>query len=98
MSCLSIYNINEFVLRLATSTDVERAFSRGGLTVSKLRHSLLDKSVRSATVLGTWCEKEGLVPVDDIISVFKEKKSRTGTKKRKVAELSSSADVITVDE
>ncbi|KAF5317564.1 hypothetical protein D9619_013219 [Psilocybe cf. subviscida] len=78
----------------ATSTDVERAFSRGGLTVSKLRHSLSDKSVRSATVLGTWCEKEGLVPVSDIINIFGEKRNRM--KKRKAGDAVD--DVITVDD
>ena len=36
----------------ATSTDVERAFSQGGLTVSKLRHSLSDKSTLCFSVLG----------------------------------------------
>ena len=39
----------------ATSTDVDdRAFSHGGLTVSKVHHFLSDKSTRAATVLGVW--------------------------------------------
>ena len=37
---------------VATSTDVERAFSKGGLTVSKMRHSLYrDESTQAACVL-----------------------------------------------
>lgn len=91
-----IYNtlsmiMTDTTLFVATSTDVERAFSRGGLTVSKLRHSLSDKSVRSATVLGAWCEKKGLVPISDITEVFRNKKRRT--KKKQV-----DSDVITVED
>jgi hypothetical protein len=65
---------------LATSTDVERAFSRGGLTVSKMRHSLSDESTRAATVLGSWCTFTDLVPFGEIASKFKEKSSRSGSK------------------
>ncbi|KIM76689.1 hypothetical protein PILCRDRAFT_77534, partial [Piloderma croceum F 1598] len=35
-----------------TSTDVECAFLRGGLTISKMRHLLSDKSMQAASVLG----------------------------------------------
>ena len=38
----------------ATSTDAECAFSRGGLTVSRLRHSLGDASIRVSALLGSW--------------------------------------------
>ena len=61
---------------LATSTDVERAFSRGGLTVSKMRHSLSDESTRAASVLGSWCDLPGAVPRDEIIAVFRDKGKR----------------------
>ena len=44
------------MLLTATSTDVERAFSHGGLTVSKMRHSLSDESMQAASVLGAWCD------------------------------------------
>lgn len=79
---------NGFVYRLfamfdnlvATSTDVERAFSRGGLTVSKMRHSLSDESTRAATVLGSWCTFTDLVPFGEIASKFKAKSSRSGSK------------------
>jgi hypothetical protein len=63
-------------LYLATSTDVERAFSCGGLTVSKMCHSLSDKSMRAASVLGAWCDLPGAVPRDEIIAVFCEKGKR----------------------
>ncbi|KAI0061452.1 hypothetical protein BV25DRAFT_1771677, partial [Artomyces pyxidatus] len=46
---------------LASSTDVERAFSRGSLNVSRLRHSLSDESTRAATVLQSWMSIPGLV-------------------------------------
>ena len=52
----------QYPLYTATSTDTERAFSRGGLTVSKMRHSLSDQSTRTATVLGAWCDLPGAVP------------------------------------
>ena len=63
-------------LYLATSTDVERAFSHGGLTVSKMRHSLSDESTRAASVLGAWCDLPGAVPRNEIITVFREKGKR----------------------
>jgi hypothetical protein len=57
----------------ATSTDVEHAFSRGGLTVLKMRHSLSDESTCAASVLGAWCDLPGAVPQDEIMAIFKEK-------------------------
>ena len=63
-------------LYAATSTDVERAFSRGGLTVSKMQHSLSDESTRAASVLGAWCDLPGAIPRDEIITVFRDKNKR----------------------
>jgi len=60
----------------ATSTDVERAFSCGGLTVSKMRHKLSDESTCAASVLGAWCDLPGAVPQDEIIATFKDKSKR----------------------
>jgi hypothetical protein len=60
----------------ASSTDVERAFSRGGLTVSKMRHSLSDQSVRAATVLGSWSESPELIPSTQLTAAFNEKSKR----------------------
>jgi hypothetical protein len=50
----------------ATSTDVEWAFLHGGLTVSKMCHSLLDESTRAATVLSSWCDFPSTIPVMSI--------------------------------
>ncbi|KAI0363102.1 hypothetical protein BV20DRAFT_910630, partial [Pilatotrama ljubarskyi] len=54
-----------------TSTDAERAFSSGHLTVSRLRHSLSDESVRTGTVLGSWCEFPELVPEEEVVALLK---------------------------
>jgi hypothetical protein len=64
------------MLLTATSTDVECAFSRGGLTVSKMCHSLSDESTRAASVLGAWCDLPGAVPRDEVMAVFKDKDKR----------------------
>lgn len=57
---------------IATSTDAERAFSRGHLTVSRLRHSLSEESVRASTVLGSWANIPGLVPEAEIVELLKQ--------------------------
>lgn len=82
-------------LFVATSTDVERAFSRGGLTVSKLRHSLSDESTRCSSVLGAWTEVPDLVPFDTLVAHFDGKKSRSNKKRRIEAE---PTEVIDADE
>ena len=74
-------------LTLATSTDLERAFSRGGLTVSKMHHSLSDESTRAATVLSSWCDFTPAIPRDDIIVTFRDKNKRPkGGKDKETAE------------
>ena len=60
----------------ATSTEVECAFSQGGLTVSKHRHNLSDESTRAATVLGSWANIEGLIPEANIVKMFMDKSKR----------------------
>ncbi|KAI0718452.1 hypothetical protein C8T65DRAFT_570740, partial [Cerioporus squamosus] len=55
----------------ATSTDAERAFSRGRLNVSRLRHSLADASVRATTVLGSWARLPGLISEADLANHIK---------------------------
>jgi hypothetical protein len=72
------------------STDVERAFSRGGLTVSRMRHSLSDESVRAATVLGSWCSIPDAIPRDKIVSVFRDK-AKHPKGKEPVASVSTSS-------
>src|SRR6266702_3553087 len=56
---------------IATLTDVKCAFSYGGLTVSKIRHSLSDKLTHGATVLGSWCGcQHNVVPQEEIMTLF----------------------------
>ncbi|KAJ3511644.1 hypothetical protein NMY22_g15587 [Coprinellus aureogranulatus] len=76
----------------ATSTDVERAFSKGGLTVSKLRHLLSDALTRAQSVLGEWTKVPGLVPFEKIVKVFKDKLKRSKRPREEDA-----GDVIDVD-
>ncbi|KAJ3532885.1 hypothetical protein NM688_g7357 [Phlebia brevispora] len=66
----------DFLSAPAASVDVERAFSRGGLTVSKRRHGLSDKSVRAATILGSWVSVEGLIPEEELLERFRNKSKR----------------------
>ena len=67
----------DFLSAPAASTNVERAFSRGGLTVSKHRHNLSEKSVRSATILGSWAQVGGIIPEEEVLEHFKSKNRRT---------------------
>ena len=84
----STYSIIHFITRYtATSTDVECAFSRSGLTVSKMRHSLSDESTRAASVLGAWSDLAGAVPREEIMEIFKDKGRRP--KQNNVSFLSS---------
>jgi len=82
-SCSLSFRVIFIIIFTATSTDVERAFSRGRLTVSRMRHSLSDESTRAATVLSSWMSVPRLVPELDIIQVFRDKASRTGKSKGK---------------
>jgi hypothetical protein len=47
--------------------------SQGGLTVSKMQHSLTDKSVRATTVLSSWAAMPGTIPCSKIIAAFNAK-------------------------
>jgi len=62
----------------ASSTDIERAFRKGRLTVSLLRHSLSDESTRAGTVLGSWAAIPGLVPNQEILNNIQNKQFRWG--------------------
>jgi len=75
----------------ATSTDAEQAFSQGGLTVSRMRHSLSDNSVQAATVVGSWATFPGLIPHNEIAAIFNEKSKRL---KGKCAETTSDAILV----
>nr|VWO98345.1 PPM-type phosphatase domain-containing protein [Ganoderma boninense] len=61
----------DFLSIPATSTDIERVFSRGRLTVSCLRYALGDKSVRVSTLLGSWARIPDLVCEQDIVALIK---------------------------
>lgn len=52
--------------------DAERAFSRGRLTISHLRHSLADESVHTNTVLGSWARIADLLPEADLVEVIRQ--------------------------
>lgn len=41
--------------------------------MSKMCHSLSDKSTRAVSVLGAWCNLLSAVPCDDVLVVFKNK-------------------------
>ena len=58
---------------LASSCDVEHGFSRGGLTVTKLWHTLSDDSTQASTIPHAWSQIPGLIPEADIIEIFKNK-------------------------
>jgi hypothetical protein len=60
----------------ASSCDVERGFSHGGLTVTKLRRTLSDDSTQVSTILHAWSEIPGLIPETNIIEVSKDKGRR----------------------
>jgi hypothetical protein len=60
----------------ASSCDVERGFSHGGLIVTKLRHTLSDDSTQASTILHAWSEIPSLIPEADIIKAFKDKGCR----------------------
>ena len=81
---------------LATSTDVERAFSYRGLTISKLWHLLSDNSACAATILESWSKLEDVIPKEAIIESFKNK-SKCPKKKQKTTkatELESDGSIV----
>lgn len=84
----------DFLSTPAASTDVERAFSRGGLTVSKRRHSLNDESTRAATVLSSWATVDGVIPEREILELLREKNKRSkGSKGKEKAVINVDSDV-----
>ncbi len=56
---------------VAASTDAERAFSRGHLTVLRLRHSLGEDSVRAGTVVGSWAHIPDLLDEESLAKSMK---------------------------
>ncbi|KAF8224544.1 hypothetical protein L208DRAFT_1057755, partial [Tricholoma matsutake] len=67
LACMSL----DFLSTPATLTDVKQAFSHGGLTVSKMQHSLSDESTCASTLLGSWVPSfPDLIPCNDIVTLF----------------------------
>jgi hypothetical protein len=62
---------------------VEHSFSKGGLTVSRFRHSLSDDSTCASSVVGMWAKLPNAIPHDTIVDSFKEKSSCSAAKKAK---------------
>lgn len=77
------------MLFLASSSEMERGFSRGGLMVSPRRQNLRGASVRASTVLSSWHEIPGLIPERGLVKLFNDKSSR------KV--INTDSDIITID-
>lgn len=69
----------------AASTDVECAFSYGGLAVSKCCYALSDESTHCSTILGSWAWVPSLIPEGAIIAAMKQRNKCT--KKTQVANL-----------
>lgn len=86
--------VTDLIMSSASSCDVERAFSRGGLNVTKLQHALSEDLTHAATVLHAWSEFPELIPSTKIIQIFQDKAKRLGTQKRKgLASQDSAMDV-----
>jgi len=64
------YMAIDYLSAPAASADVERAFSRGALTVTHRRHSLSDSSMRNSIMLGSWLRDTNLVPRTELIEFF----------------------------
>jgi hypothetical protein len=60
----------------ASSVEVERAFSRGALTVTHRRHALSDQSARNSIVLGAWLKDTNFIPKDELVEFFQKKTQR----------------------
>ncbi|SJL16081.1 uncharacterized protein ARMOST_19597 [Armillaria ostoyae] len=92
----------DFLSAPATSTDVERLFSHGGLNMMKHRHNLSAESTIDQTVLNSWTKCPGLLPEDEITQFFNDKSKRpnnSGARAKAVDGPSSSTarEVIQVD-
>lgn len=72
---------------LATSVDVERAFSHGGGMVTKRRHALSAETIRANALVAAW-HREDLIPDAAVIEKLGTRNSRKKMNK---------VDVIQVD-
>lgn len=55
-----------YLLRKATSVDVERAFSKGGVLLTNRRNRLVGQTIRSLLCLGDWISA-GIIKDKDIV-------------------------------
>lgn len=80
--------VRHSLVTTAASTDLEIGFSRGGLTVSKLRHSLSDQSVRAATIVGSWLRLgiPGVLDEAELLEGLRDKPKRSNKGKGKAIE------------
>lgn len=76
----------------ATSTDVERLFSHGGLQVAKRRHNLAFETLRCLMVLRSWFTT-GLVPVEKVLEYFRGLRSRRKGKDKAIEEDDGDSDI-----
>ena len=76
---------------IATSTDAEHAFSSGRLTVSRLRHSLSDASIRAGTLLASWSRIPDIVDEDDAAKLL-ESKNKAKASAREVISIDDTDD------
>ena len=44
--------------------------------MSKMCHNLSDKSVRAATVVGSWAGQPGIIPHEQLVQIFTDKSKR----------------------
>ncbi|OJT02143.1 hypothetical protein TRAPUB_7401 [Trametes pubescens] len=87
----------DFLTAQATSTDSERSFSHSRLTVSRLRHSLSDESVRTGTVLGSWSNIPELVPEAEVVQLLTDKSRKGKSRAAPAAAAPAGAEVIEIE-
>lgn len=88
--------VRHSLVTTAASTDLETGFSRGGLTVSKLRHSLSDQSVRAATIVGSWLRLgiPGVLDEAELLKGLRDKPKRSNKGKGKAIESDIDVQVV----
>jgi hypothetical protein len=80
----------------ASSTDIKWVFSHGGLTVSKMQHSLADTSVKAATMISSWCDFPKFIPRNELAAAFNDKGKHNG-EKGKDSDSAIDPDVVIVE-
>lgn len=88
--------VRHSLVTAAASTDLETGFSRGGLTVLKLRHSLSDQSVRATTIVGSWLRLgiPGVLDEAELLEGLRDKPKRSNKGKGKAIESDIDVQVV----